>query len=58
MRIVIAFFCALFVAGLVYGISFGMGLSSRWPGTLLAFGFCFGNTLQLLVACDLLRRYQ
>lgn len=58
MKIAVAFLRALFVAGLVYGVSFGMGLPSRWPGTLLAFGFCFGNTLQMLVAFDLLRRYR
>lgn len=46
---------ACIIAGLVALISYAMGLSSIWPGTIVAFALTFGNQVALLSHLDDMR---
>lgn len=51
---VLVFACV--IAGLVALISYAMGLSSIWPGTIVAFALTFGNQVALLSHLDDMRK--
>ena len=52
MKFFLVFLFACVIAGLVALISYGMGLSSIWPGTLVAFAWTIGNQVALLAHLD------